>query len=328
MSDTKVHYDYGSVIASLRMLHQEADQDFPTTFSQLLDSNAWFDYIPRTSDCFDVSKYFQVFRHISPPPGNELDYGYWCFDGDGGPSLFLRDASLPNVIPSPEELLADPPKWGARPGSFPETELEQDAADEMEARAMAEQEMRQNPLASRLQTDGTAEGFFELVLFNAMAGQFYLAWHAAYNDIKILTDRREVQRILDRIAPTCSKDTPSKQTTSCESRAEAISDKLFEILGQVASMSNHSEEQNTETTGTEAAHFLSEEEFERQRNLGIDPTPRIRFLSEELVEVSVLMFSDWKGLFSVSEQIARTYPLRFLNTKIKVLVKYESDLTF
>jgi hypothetical protein len=270
-ADIRVHYDYGSVIAGVRELHQKADERFPKSYLYLLDRVESREHIPRTGECFDVGEYFRVFRHISPPPGYELDYEYWCSGGDGAPDLFLRPITAPNVVLNSQELLADLPKWrrnidldAERPSNH--NELANQRARERE------EEKRQNPLASRLQADGTPESFFELVLFNAVAGQFYLAWHAAYNDIRVLTERIEVQR----------------------------------ILGEIATIPDD------------------------QKNwaLGIDVYPHVHFLSDELAEVSVIMFSDYEGLFRVTEQISRTYPHRFLHTEKEILVEYEGGLQF
>lgn len=273
MPDIRIPQDYGSVIASIRQLHQEADQHFPKTYKCLLDKDEWLENVPRTTECFDVSQYFRVLRHISPPPGYELDYDYMCFDGDGAPHLFLRESSRPNMVLKPEELLANLPEPRPRPEFVLDADPNDDnLEEEKRAREREEEEKRKNPLASRLQADGRPESFFELVLFNALAGQFYLAWHGGYNDTRILTNRSEIHSILDQID--------------------------------------------------------SIPELEKQRALKIDAAPKVHFLSEAVAEVSVLMFSQWKGLFRVTEQIARSYPHRFLHTEIEILLEYDCGLRF
>jgi len=43
-----------------------------------------------------------------------------------------------------------------------------------------------NSLLNFLETDDSAAGFFELAVFLQIAGQFYLFWHALYDDTRFL----------------------------------------------------------------------------------------------------------------------------------------------
>lgn len=47
-----------------------------------------------------------------------------------------------------------------------------------------------------VQTDGTAAGFFQLVLLRIMGGQFYLFWHAAYDDRTVICSRAGLEAAL------------------------------------------------------------------------------------------------------------------------------------
>jgi hypothetical protein len=51
-----------------------------------------------------------------------------------------------------------------------------------------------------LEIDDTEHGYFEYVVMDIMARQFYLYWHANYNDTEIICNRAEVNDIVDRVS--------------------------------------------------------------------------------------------------------------------------------
>lgn len=119
----------------------------------------------RSSKDFDVMKVFSALTHISPPPGMVLDYVYRCDRIGGEPILYLRGIDQP---PIKTEREAEE-KWGI--------ELSPECA---------------------LYSDLTPQGFFELTLFGLMAGQFYLFWHANYNDVVVIGDLEGVKRVFEK----------------------------------------------------------------------------------------------------------------------------------
>jgi hypothetical protein len=44
--------------------------------------------------------------------------------------------------------------------------------------------------------DGTPQGFFQLALLRIMGGQFYLSWHANYNDHTVVCDKENALALL------------------------------------------------------------------------------------------------------------------------------------
>ena len=60
-------------------------------------------------------------------------------------------------------------------------------------------------LLEDLVLDGTAESYFELVVLDAIAGQFCLNWHSKYFDTRIVTTRHSLDALLleieDEAAP-------------------------------------------------------------------------------------------------------------------------------
>jgi len=114
---------------------------------------------------FDVMQYFSVLDHLSMQSGYVLDYIYH-FDGMGGsPILYVRPASQP-----PYTSEADLAALGETP-SFLDYVL----------------------------TDDTPESYFQLAVLSLMGSQFYLYWHANYNDSQIICDIVDVTDIVSSL---------------------------------------------------------------------------------------------------------------------------------
>jgi hypothetical protein len=120
----------------------------------------------KTGDEFDVNEYFTILNHLSMEPGYVLDYIYvYSFDG-GGPILYSRkETDLPGQT-GPEW---DNCRWGwIRYGST----VCQDYCC----------------YADHIQTDGTEEAFFELIVLKLMGCRFYQWNHAGLNDTAIICE--------------------------------------------------------------------------------------------------------------------------------------------
>ena len=115
---------------------------------------------------FDPNLYFTVLTHLSMSPGYVLDYVY-DYNGMGGrPVLYAR--------PEGEALYATYEDFAA-------SALEDDA------------------YLKAVVVDGTPESYFELVALSIMGSQFYLDWHANYNDTRIVCDTAALESLLDEI---------------------------------------------------------------------------------------------------------------------------------
>jgi hypothetical protein len=115
---------------------------------------------------FDANRYFEVLTHLSMQDGYNLDYAY-LYDWMGGyPVMYARPTDEPPV----KEL----------------SDLPQD----------------QTPYLEYVQADGTLEGYLQYTILSVMADQFYLFWHANYNDYRVLCDQQAIQSIADAIADT------------------------------------------------------------------------------------------------------------------------------
>lgn len=117
----------------------------------------------KTGGEFDVNDYFKVLTHISMQDGYSLDYVYRV-DGLGSfPYLYARP-----VDQEPYASMEDVPE---------NTEL--------------------GNFRDHLKIEDVEQGYFEYAVMDMLAGQFYLVWHANYNDREIVCNRDAADAIVD-----------------------------------------------------------------------------------------------------------------------------------
>lgn len=111
---------------------------------------------------FDVNDYFDAFTHISMEEGYALDYVYQLDNLGSFPILYAHPADQP-AYASIKDLPAD-------------TEI--------------------SGYLNHISIDDTEQGYFEFVALDIMARQFYLDWHANYNDTEIVCNKKAVNEII------------------------------------------------------------------------------------------------------------------------------------
>lgn len=111
---------------------------------------------------FDVNDYFDALTHISMQEGYALDYVYQVDSLGAFPILYARPEGQP-AYPSINDIPA-----GLEIGDY----------------------------LDRIAIDNTEQGYFEFVAMHIMARQFYLDWHANYNDTEIVCDSDAVNEII------------------------------------------------------------------------------------------------------------------------------------
>lgn len=119
----------------------------------------------KQGDEFDVNQYFTVLTHMSMREDYALDYVYQSDSLGGYPLLFARpkdQASYASIEDIPEN-----------------TQLPD--------------------FHEYLQIEDTEHGYFEYVVMDILASQFYLYWHANYNDTQIVCNRQDVNDIISRV---------------------------------------------------------------------------------------------------------------------------------
>lgn len=117
---------------------------------------------------FNANRYFSVLDRLSMPPGYVLDYVYFSCSSGGEPIVYARRKDQ-----SPYRTYSE---YEAAGGEF----------------ALPES---QYGFVVNVRVDGSAEGYFQFVVLRVMGSQFYLDWHAAYNDDRIICDRAKLEEL-------------------------------------------------------------------------------------------------------------------------------------
>ncbi len=117
---------------------------------------------------FDVNQYFSVLTHLSVAANHLLDYVYFYDFGDSWPIIYARQKEEEPYANHSAYLLENAPG-----------------------------EPRHDYL-QHVETDGSAEGYFEWALLAIQGDQFYLGWHANYSDTTVLCSREAVERVIEQ----------------------------------------------------------------------------------------------------------------------------------
>lgn len=134
---------------------------------------------------FDTNQYFGVLPHLSMQEGYALDYVYQSDDLGGYPLLYAHPSDQ-----APYASAADIPNNIQLPD-----------------------------FREHLDVEDVEQGYFEFVVLDIMADQFYLYWHANYNDYEIVCNRDEVD---DIVAEVSSGDFGIKMNLIQQTQARAI----------------------------------------------------------------------------------------------------------
>ncbi|MEW6241013.1 MAG: hypothetical protein AB1564_09435 [Chloroflexota bacterium] len=136
---------------------------------------------------FDANDYFDALTHISMQAGYTLDYVYSVDFLGAYPVLYARPEGQP-----PYASTQDIPE---------NTEL----AD----------------FRDHLEVEDVEQGYFEYVMMDILAGQFYLVWHAYYNDTRIVCNDDDVNAIITDVN---DGDFGMKLDLSQQAKARAMTD--------------------------------------------------------------------------------------------------------
>jgi hypothetical protein len=150
----------GEVISDCRDIVSAVGNIQPGDIPQYL-----FDTGTKQGDEFDVNQYFHVLTHVSMQEGYVLDYIYQNDSLGGLPLLYARPMDQ-----APYASTTDIPE---------NTQL--------------------SDFREYLEVEDVEQGYFEYVVMDIMANQFYLFWHANYNDTQIVCERGEVNDIISRV---------------------------------------------------------------------------------------------------------------------------------
>jgi hypothetical protein len=120
----------------------------------------------KRGDEFDVNQYFNVLTHVSMREGYTMDYVYQNDSLGGFPLVYARPV--------------DQPSYGSVTDIPANTELPD--------------------FREYLQVKDVEQGYFEYVVLDIMANQFYLFWHANYNDSLVVCNRQQLYDIVAQIS--------------------------------------------------------------------------------------------------------------------------------
>lgn len=151
-------------------------------------------------------------------------------------------------------------------------------------------ELEEN-LPSLLRVDGTPESFFELVVFNLLGGRFYLPRRvAACEDTRIITSQDQMEEMIEILSSSVD---------------------MLKSIGQQTNLPPE--------TRIQVAESLREWEAITQDK---EVTPIVRFLNQDTVSVSVVVFSIRDGFSRLIQTVSRQYPHKFMEPNIRMLVPY------
>lgn len=123
---------------------------------------------PKLEGWFDVNEYFSVLNHLSMQPGYILDYVFHSDGADGQPYLYAR-----RIDSAPFSTL---------------NELGNTYTDKSITHLY--------DYMANIKTDDTEESYFQYIALRIMGGQFYLAWHANYNDHAVVCNPEGVNKLI------------------------------------------------------------------------------------------------------------------------------------
>jgi hypothetical protein len=138
----------------------------------------------KTGEEYDVNTCFSVLQHLFMEPLNILDYVYLYDSSFGGrPLVYVREIDDTPIL------------------NFEQYE-EANSNDEKVENVFGFVALviyGSDTSSNKIRIDGTPEGFFEYVVFQIMGGQFYLAWHANYDDAMIICEPAGVDKVIHEL---------------------------------------------------------------------------------------------------------------------------------
>jgi hypothetical protein len=142
----------------------------------------------KTDQDFDVNQYFAVLDRLSMEPGYVLDYVYYEGGVGGEPVLYAR--------------MADQPAY---------RDYNELSKDRSIGSPLSEDEY-----LNHVRADESPESFFQLYVLQMLGGQFYLSWHANYDDYRIVCNSSEAELYLPDVSSTsgASSSTPISEAVA------------------------------------------------------------------------------------------------------------------
>jgi hypothetical protein len=194
---TEASADYSCKIRAIRELQDNADRAMPKHIVCPQEA------VVLNGSEFDPGKYFGILKHVRMEGGTILDYVYYFRGGNGYPYLYARSSDMP------------------RHTTYAGLERNMGGFEQVFK--------HRGDWLTKVKADGTPESFLELVILREMASQFYLQWHACYNDRTILISTDDIRQ---QIAALNGMDDVPPMTAEQEKAALRIDPKpIVEVKG-------------------------------------------------------------------------------------------------
>lgn len=156
---------------------QKNIDDLQTLFSSLSLPDHFMEENPTfMGEEFDVMAFFSILDHIWMADGYRLAYVYQYDFMGGYPILYAYHTDDSPYI-SYQEYMAE------------RGECIQGDSGGLDCNYL-----------SHVQTDGSELGYLQLLLLDVMGNQFYLFWHAGYNDTTFIATEEAVDQVIEDIA--------------------------------------------------------------------------------------------------------------------------------
>ncbi|MCD6567656.1 MAG: hypothetical protein J7K94_02855 [Dehalococcoidia bacterium] len=137
---------------------------------------------------FDVNRFLEVFDRIRVEDGYMLDYVYSNDVWSGEPLLYARKITSRPLSSEEEYCRLFPDAKRAGLGRI-------DSGGYL-------------PFLNSVEFEKSASGFFQFAVFYHAVRQFYLYWHACYNDLMFIFTHSQLEQLFDSIAATQLRGMP------------------------------------------------------------------------------------------------------------------------
>ncbi len=275
---------------------------------------------------FDVQEYFAVLKHVSMEEGYTLDYVYqygdgwnamlankmlgtmWLYPpGQGHPILYARKTQDARLLTYSELLLMvwDKARLGEAVRIVRESEDKNsphDASLQKRLAGISQSDFKKFYL-EHVRTDGSQEGWLELMELYLLGGQFYLFWHANYDDAQIVAT-----------------------STAALGSLRGLSDKDFARNLRMNDVVGWSAQGGSRPARSKDDLVQHRRAFQdKAAALDLEPVVQV---ADQTVKVSLVTFSKWGGFVRRTFEVNRSLPHTINERDRKVLLPYECGVLF
>jgi hypothetical protein len=220
-------------------------------------------------DCtrFDINRFLDVFDRIKLTDEYVLDYFYEANGSGGFPIPFTRKENS-DPMPLLREILRK----------------------KKESRELLGYPILIKQMIKDVEFEKSASGYFQFVLFDKAVCQFYLFWHAGYNDSDFVLSKSQLEKLLT--------DIPEKNETQTFHNKRAMIKELPKFT-------------------------ISREERCILKNIALNP--RVRMMDQS-AKVTMVAFTKWGGFYYDHTHVK--WPNAVEKKERDIIVEYDCGVLF